>query len=143
MIVNNGVVLRVLLAMAEKSKELETKMNMAIVDGGGNLKMFLSEEGSWIGSIDIAIKKAKTSLYFQMDSSEIGKLSQPGGSLFGIEHSNGGLITFAGGVILHNPDGSVSGAIGVSGSTIENDAEVAQAGRNEFILVGEEIYENN
>ena len=83
---------------------------------------------AWLGSIDIAIKKAKTARFFDMPTGEIGKLSQPGGSLYNIEHSNGGLITFPGGVPLKNKEGVVIGAIGVSGSIVENDNLVAQAG---------------
>ena len=62
-----------------------------------------------------------------MPTGEIGKLSQPGGPLYAIEHSNGGLITFPGGVPLEK-DGVVVGAIGVSGSLVENDHAVASAG---------------
>ena len=80
------------------------------------------------GSIDIAIKKAHTARFFDMNTGEIGKLSQPGGSLFNIEHSNDGLITFPGGVPIQNGAGEIIGAIGVSGSTVENDHTVAQAG---------------
>ena len=57
-----------------------------------------------------------------------GKLSQPGGPLFNIEHSNGGLISFPGGIPIKNEEGTVIGAIGVSGSSVENDHAVAQAG---------------
>ena len=63
-----------------------------------------------------------------MNTGEIGELSQPGGPLYGIEHSNGGLISFPGGVPLRNTNGEVVGAIGVSGSTVENDHTVAAAG---------------
>lgn len=63
-----------------------------------------------------------------MNTGEIGKLSQPGESLYNIEHSNGGLITFPGGIPIKNGDGVVIGAIGVSGSLVENDHAVAQAG---------------
>ena len=70
---------------------------------------------------------ARTARYFDMPTGEIGKLSQPGGPLYGIEHSNGGLITFPGGVPLKQGD-EVIGAIGVSGSTVENDHQVAEAG---------------
>ena len=63
-----------------------------------------------------------------MDTGEIGKLSQPGGSLYNIEHSNGGLITFPGGVLIKNAGGDIIGAIGVSGSLVENDHAVALAG---------------
>ena len=57
-------------------------------------------DGAWLGSVDIAIKKAKTATFFQMNTEDIGGLSQPGGSLFNIEHSNNGLITFPGGIPL-------------------------------------------
>ena len=85
-------------------------------------------EGAWLGSIDISIKKAKTARFFDMPTGEIGKLSQPGGPLFNIEHSNGGLITFPGGVPLKDKEGNIVGAIGVSGSSVENDHAVAEAG---------------
>ena len=74
------------------------------------------------------IRKARTARWFDMNTGEIGKLSQPGGPLFGIEHSNGGLITFPGGVPLKDGKGNVVGAVGVSGSTVENDHAVAVAG---------------
>ena len=111
-----------------RSKELGTKMNIAIVDAGANLTAFAREDGAWLGSIDIAVKKARTARFFDMSTGEIGKLSQPGGSLYNIEHSNAGLITFPGGIPLKNAEGEVVGAIGVSGSTVENDHTVADAG---------------
>ncbi len=114
-------------AAREKSTELSTKMNIAVVDAGGNLKAFARMDDAWLGSIDIAIKKAKTARFFDMNTGEIGKLSQPGGALYNIEHSNGGLITFPGGVPIRRGD-TVIGAIGVSGSTVENDHTVAEAG---------------
>jgi uncharacterized protein GlcG (DUF336 family) len=63
-----------------------------------------------------------------METGKIGELSQPGGSLYNIEHSNGGLISFPGGVPIKNAKGEIIGAIGVSGSTVDNDHAVAQAG---------------
>ncbi len=114
-------------AARNKSGEIDTKMNIAIVDAGGNLKAFARMDGAWLGSIDIAIKKARTARYFDMNTGEIGKLSQPGGPLFGIEHSNDGLITFPGGIPIRDGD-TIIGAIGVSGSSVENDHAVAAAG---------------
>lgn len=98
-----------------------------MVDAGANLKTFFRMEGAWLGSIDISIKKAKTARYFDMPTGEIGKLSQPGGPLYNIEHSNDGLITFPGGLPLKDKDGNIIGAIGVSGSSVENDHAVAEA----------------
>ena len=67
-----------------------------------------------------------------MNTGEIGQLSQPGGALFNIEHSNNGLITFPGGIPIKNSEGVIVGAIGVSGSTVDNDHTVAQAGVASF-----------
>ncbi len=112
----------------EKAKAIDTKMNIAVVDAGANLVAFVRMDGAWLGSLDISIKKAKTARFFDMNTGIIGELSQPGGSLYNIEHSNGGLITFPGGVPVKNAQGNVIGAIGVSGSSVENDHTVAEAG---------------
>ena len=117
-----------LVAAYEKAEELGTKMNIAVVGAGANLKAFVRMDGAWLGSIDIAKKKAKTSRLFDMPTGAIGELSQPGKSLYQIEESNNGLITFPGGVPIKAADGTVIGAIGVSGSTVENDHAVATAG---------------
>jgi uncharacterized protein GlcG (DUF336 family) len=112
----------------EKAAELDLKMNIAIVDSGANLLAFARMNGAWLGSVDIAIKKAKTARYFDMPTGDIGSLSQPGGPLYNIEHSNQGLVTFPGGIPVKDSGGTVIGAIGVSGSTVENDHAVAEAG---------------
>ena len=115
-------------AALEKSEEIGVKMNIAVVDAGANLKAFARMDGAWLGSIDIAIKKARTARFFDMNTGEIGKLSQPGGALYNIEHSNDGLITFPGGVPIEDAGGKIIGAISVSGSTVENDHIVAETG---------------
>jgi len=118
----------VLDAALKRAAETGTLMDIAVVDAGGNLKAFARMDGAWLGSIDIALKKARTARLFDMDSGKIGALSQPGGPLYNIEVSNGGLITFPGGIPLASTTGEVIGAIGVSGSTVENDHTVAAAG---------------
>ena len=118
---------KILQAAVEKAGEINTAMDIAIVDSGANLKAFLRMDNAWLGSIDIAIKKAKTARFFDMPTGEIGKLSQPGGPLYNIEHSNDGLISFPGGLPLVI-NGEIVGAIGVSGSSVENDHAVAEAG---------------
>ena len=119
---------KIVSAAKEKAKSIDTKMNIAVVDAGANLVAFVRMDGAWLGSLDISIKKAKTARYFDMNTGSVGELSQPGGSLFNIEHSNGGLITFPGGVPIKNGSGEIIGAIGVSGSSVENDHAVAEAG---------------
>ena len=118
----------ILEAALKKAEEIKTKMDIAVVDAGANLKAFIRMDDAFLGSIDIAIKKAKTARMFNMPSGDLGKLSQPGGSLYNIEYSNDGLITFPGGVLLKNKDGVIIGAVGVSGSSVEDDHLVATAG---------------
>ncbi len=115
-------------AAKAKAVEINTLMNISVVDAGANLVAFARMDDAWLGSLDISMKKARTARYFDMPTGVIGSLSQPGGSLYNIEHSNGGLITFPGGIPIKNAEGVVIGAIGVSGSTVENDNTVAQAG---------------
>jgi len=117
----------VVAAAVARAAEIDTLMDVAVVDAGGNLKAFVRMDGAWLGSIDIAQKKARTARLFDMESGAIGGLSQPGGPLYNIEVSNGGLISFPGGIPL-TLGGAVVGAIGVSGSTVENDRDVALAG---------------
>lgn len=119
---------KMIAAAKTKAAELGTKMNISVVDAGANVLAFARMDGAWLGSADISLKKAKTARYFDMNTGIIGSLSQPGGSLYNIEHSNGGLITFPGGVPVINISGEIIGAIGVSGSSVENDHLVATAG---------------
>jgi uncharacterized protein GlcG (DUF336 family) len=114
-------------AMA-KAKEINTKMNISVVDAGANQVAFVRMDGAWLGSADIAFKKARTARFFDTPTGDLGKLSQPGEPLFSIEHSNGGLITFPGGVLVKDKEGTIIGAVGVSGSSVENDHKVAAAG---------------
>jgi uncharacterized protein GlcG (DUF336 family) len=116
-------------AAQQKAAEIDTLMNIAVVDVGGNLKAFVRMDGAWLGSIDISIRKARTARYFDMNTGDLGASTQSGGSLYNIEVSNGGLITFPGGIPL-KLNGEVVGGIGVSGSSVENDHTVAEAGAN-------------
>jgi uncharacterized protein GlcG (DUF336 family) len=117
-----------LVAAQKRAVEIDTRMCIAVVDSGANLKAFMRMDDAWVGSGDIAVKKAKTACFFGMPTGQIGQLSQPGGPLFGIEHSNEGLITFPGGLPIVDQAGVLIGAIGVSGSSVENDHLVALAG---------------
>ena len=118
----------VIAAAKLKSIEIDTKMDICVVDAGANLVAFARMDGAWIGSVDISFKKAKTSAWFTMDTATLTPLVKPDAPLFNIEHSNGGLITFPGGVVIKNAEGVVIGAIGVSVSSVENDHIVAEAG---------------
>lgn len=115
-------------AAKAKAKEQGTLMNIAIVDAGGNLKAFARMEGAFLGSVDISIKKAKTARLFNMPTKDLGALAQVGQPLYGIEVTNDGLVIFGGGELIKDKNGVIIGAIGVSGSSVEDDMAVAQAG---------------
>ena len=117
-----------LTAAIAKATDMKVKMNIAVVDAGANLTAFARQDGAWLGSIDIAIKKARTARFFDMPSSAIGKLSQPGEPLYGIEGTNDGLVSFGGGFPITDAAGVVIGAIGVSGGSVKEDEKVAEAG---------------
>jgi uncharacterized protein GlcG (DUF336 family) len=81
---------------------------------------------------DIAQKKALTTVLFHMDTRDLVPL-QPGAPLYGIESTAGGrLVVFGGGVLLRKPDGAVAGGVGVSAGTVDEDQQVAEAGRKAF-----------
>jgi uncharacterized protein GlcG (DUF336 family) len=127
-----GVTLRcaqaVVHAARVKADGIGVPMNIAVVDEGNNLVAFSRMDGAWLGSIDIAQNKAYTARAFDMETRDLAPLVRPGGPLYGIEASNDGrLIVFAGGIPLRSR-GRVVGAIGVSGGTIEQDQDVAEAG---------------
>ena len=117
----------ILDAAQKKAEAMGIRQNIAVVDAGANLLAFRRMDGAWLGSIDIAITKAKTARFFDMPTGDLGEMSQPGKSLYSIEHSNGGLISFPGGIPLRDGE-TVIGAVGVSGSTVDDDHAVAQAG---------------
>ncbi|APZ47061.1 PduO protein [Polaribacter reichenbachii] len=125
--------LKVLLAAKKKAEETNVLVNIAVVDAGANLKAFIRMDESFLGSIDVAIKKAKTARYFDIDTGKLGELTQPGGIIYNIEHSNGGLITFPGGYPIKNKNGKIIGAIGVSGGTIDQDRAIAIFGAESII----------
>ena len=118
----------ILEAARAKAEQIGVPMNIAIVDDGGNLVTFARMDDAWRGSIDIAQNKAYTARAFDMPTKDLAPLAQPGAPLYGIEASNHGrLIVFAGGIPLVS-DGRVVGAIGVSGGSVEQDQQVAEAG---------------
>jgi uncharacterized protein GlcG (DUF336 family) len=120
---------RVIIAAATaKADEIGQPMNIAVVCAGGHLLAFERMHNAWIGSVDIAQKKAWTSRAFDIETGTLGTLSQSGDQFFGIHASNDGkVMIFAGGVPLKR-DGKVIGAIGVSGGLGAQDQAVAEAG---------------
>jgi uncharacterized protein GlcG (DUF336 family) len=123
---------RMIAAAEKKAEEIKQPMNIAVVDEGGNLIAFERMANAWIGSIDIAQKKAWTSRAFDITTKDLGENSQSGDQFFGIHASNNGkVMIFAGGIPVKR-DGKVVGAIGVSGGMGKQDQAVAEAGAAAF-----------
>lgn len=117
----------VLAAAEAAADEIGVPMNIAVLDAGVHLKAFTRMDGALLGSIDIALGKAKTAALFGFNTEVIGEFSKPGGTSPGLEQTNGGLVVFAGGVPLRDGAGGLVGAVGVSGGSVAQDAQVAQA----------------
>jgi uncharacterized protein GlcG (DUF336 family) len=108
-------------------------MNIAVVDDGGNLVAFVAQDDTKLIGESIARRKALTSVLFQMDTKDLVPLVQPGAALYGIEStSEGRLVVFAGGVLLRDGGGAIAGGVGVSAGTVDEDHQVAEAGRRAF-----------
>ena len=123
---------RVIAAAEQKAAEIGQPMNIAVVDGGGNLVSHIRMDGARIGSTDISINKAFTSRAFDLATRDLAANAQPGAQFYGIHVSNRGrIMIFAGGIPLSR-DGVVVGAIGVSGGSGEQDQAVAEAGAAAF-----------
>src|SRR5437762_12206352 len=123
---------RIIDAAEKKAQEIGQPMNIAVVDGGGNLVAHVRMDKAWVGSIDIAINKAWTARAFDISTKALAELSQSGDQFFGIHASNHGrVMIFAGGVPLKRGN-EVVGAIGVSGGSGEQDHAVAAAGAEAF-----------
>ena len=108
-------------------------MNIAVVDDAGHLVAFAAMDDTKLIGEDIAQKKALTAVYFQADTRDIAPLVQPGQPLYGIEATTDGkLVVFGGGVLLRGADGRIAGGVGVSAGSVDEDHQVAEAGRKAF-----------
>jgi uncharacterized protein GlcG (DUF336 family) len=110
-----------------RAAELGVQANIAVLDAGAHLKAFIRMDGAVLGSIDIAQGKARTAALFGITSEAVWDYCKPGAPAPGLERSNGGLMTFPGGVPLTSSDGALIGAVGVSGGSPMQDADIARA----------------
>lgn len=116
------------IAAARKTADaIGVPMNIAVYDDGANMKAFVRMDGAFLGSADIAMNKARTAALFGFNTEALYDFVKPGGTSPGFDRTNGGLIVFAGGIPVHDADGRLIGAVGVSGGAVAQDFEVAQA----------------
>jgi glc operon protein GlcG len=97
---------------------------IAVVDESGNLIAFQKIDDTQMGSIDIAIGKARTAARMKRPTKALEDAIAGGRTvMLGVE----GLTPLEGGVPV-TVDGKIIGAVGVSGVTSQQDAQVAAAG---------------
>ena len=111
-----------------RARELGVQVNIAIVDGAGHRLSFSRMDEAMLGSIDVALKKARTAALFRRPSAAMAAITQPGAPAYGLQWSNEGLVCFGGGLPITDEFGqAVIGAVGVSGGTVDQDVLVAEA----------------
>lgn len=110
-----------------KADELGLRAVFAVLDAGANLVAFERMDGAWLASNDLAVTKARTSVMFEAPSEALNApltLDQP---VPHFDHTNGGLLLMGGGMPILDEGGILIGAIGASGGTPDQDAEMARA----------------
>ncbi|ALX47688.1 GlcG/HbpS family heme-binding protein [Lentibacillus amyloliquefaciens] len=118
---------------AEKeSQKIGVNMVITVLDEGGNLIATHRMDDAWLASIDIAQNKAWTSVALKMSTSNLAEATVPKAELYGLNTTNNGRIVVFGGGIPLIQDGKVVGAVGVSGSSVDHDCQVAQAAVDVF-----------
>jgi len=118
----------VVAASRSMAAELGVTVNIAVLDAGGHLKAFCRMDGAVLGSIDVAMRKARTAVLFGCESEAVWEYCRPGAAAPALELSNDGLAPYAGGIPLRAAGGTLVGAVGVSGAAIAQDLEIARAG---------------
>ena len=125
------------LSLAEKVKgkaaEMGVRAVVAIANRGGHPVLVQCMDDAYIASFDIALNKAFTSVALKMPTCTLSDLAKPGASLYGIQFTNGGkIVIFGGGEPLYNSEGTLIGAIGVSGGSESEDTALAAYGKEIF-----------
>jgi uncharacterized protein GlcG (DUF336 family) len=114
------------------AKQRNWKMNLAVVDSGGNLVAFQRMDGAMLASIQIAEHKARAAATFRRPT----KVFEDGINLMHLNYllAFDGVIASRGGIPLIE-QGAIIGAIGVSGGTDSQDEIVSDAGAATINLI--------
>lgn len=130
--VNLEVARRIIEAAEKKAEELKVSMVISVVDEGGNLIATHRMDDAWIASLDVAPNKAWTAVALKTRTEGLAEATVPSASLYGLNTTNQGRIVVFGGGIPLESNGKVIGAVGVSGSSVDHDIQVAEAAEAAF-----------
>ena len=119
---------RVGAAAETKATELGCSVTITVVDAGGHVRAQTRLDGARFGTLNVSANKAFTAAAFGAPTKILAGLAQPGQPLFGFADAAGGrIVIFPGGMPLVRDD-EVVGGIGISGGSVEQDQEMADAG---------------
>lgn len=119
-------------AVMENAKRMGVNSVVCVSDNAGNPRLVKSMDNAYIASYDIAVNKAFTVVALKMSTSTLKPMAEPGGSLYGIQFTNGGRIVIFGGGEPLTVNGKVIGGLGVSGGSEEQDTALARLGKEFF-----------
>ena len=124
------------LALCQQVRRYAADRGVAVVtavcDAGGNPVAMLRADDAFIASVDIAMNKAFTSVALKMTTEQVGRLAQPGQSLYGIQFTNNNRIVIFGGGVPLTENGRIVGGFGVSGGTAEQDTAFGNYAKDYF-----------
>lgn len=120
----------------EKAKEIGKEFSFCILNGDGNIIIQEKMDNSILISLEMARKKAYTSVALKMETERLKELIQPGNDFYTLQNS-GNIVAFSGGIPLFCKEKLV-GAIGVSGGSIEEDTLIAKECEKIFYQMGRE-----
>ena len=125
----------VVAAALTKARELDLPpIGVAVLDSGGHLKVFQAEDGLNFLRVKVCHAKAWGALGLGVDTDKIAERYESGGPNPGFINalnamSGGNVIPLRGGLLMHDEQQRLIGAIGVSGALPEQDEACARAGK--------------
>lgn len=117
-------------ALAEGRARALAPLVVAVLDAGGHLVAYKREDGSGIVRFDIAYGKAWGSLGMGFGTRELTERAATNPTFITVlaSVSRGRMVPSPGGVLIVNAEGTIVGAVGVSGDLGDNDEVCAIAG---------------
>ena len=120
-------------AVMAEAERMGVKAVVCVSDCAGNPVLVERMDDAFVASYDVAVNKAFTVVALKMSTIALKPLAQPGGSLYGIQFTNGGrIVIFGGGDPITDSDGFIIGGLGVSGGSEEQDTKLSEFGKNYF-----------
>ena len=117
---------RVATAAIAEARRNSWNMAVALVDTGGYLVYFERMPNTQLGSVDLAIEKARAAALFRRPTKVFQDAVAGGGDGLRVLRLTGTIPNEGGVPII--VEGKVVGAIGISGGAVEQDGQAAMAG---------------